>query len=125
MVTIFARGHALQGQTSTEVVTFLAALVGRVPAVCVVFESGRGVEGALLAMKLRSPAQLLDEIANRAAGVPAGKGTLVTLGSAFGLDQFASEKWPEDLHPIGNQTGEQVLRFRIGRHQSATAKTSS
>lgn len=83
------------------------------------------MEGALLAMKVRSPAELLDEIANRAAGVPAAQGTLVMLGGGFDLDELAREQWPADLHPFGNKTGEQVLRFRIGRHQSATAKTSS
>lgn len=123
MVSIFSRGRALQGQTPTEVLNFLAAVAGGVPAIGVVYESGGRVVAALLAMKVGSRAELLDEIGERAVGIDTGEGTLMNLGLELPVTELLSEKWPEDLDPVRNEASEKLLRFRIRRHQSAPAKT--
>lgn len=123
MVSIFTRGAAVQGQNAKEVLSFLAAVAGTVPAVGVVYESRGRVEAALLAMKLSSPAELLEEIAEKAAAMGIGDGTLVDFGAGRSVAELRNAEWPEGLHPVRDKTSEKVLRFRIGRHQRAPSET--
>lgn len=123
MVSIFVRGCALQGETSTEVVSFLGTAVGTVPVIAVVYGSSDHVEAALVVMKLEDPRELIDEVAEKAVGLGAAEGILVNLGASLVIAELLNQQWPVGLDPVRDEVGEELLRFRICRHQGAPSKT--
>ena len=123
MLTSLITGSTLATTTADEVVEAVARAGASIPVLVAVFESDAGICGAMALMRWNSELEALEEVAITARRLGSSMGFLFGCQTGPLLD-LLSQAWPVDLYPSRDQSPKEGLRFRVRRHDSASAQTS-
>ena len=126
MLTLTAEGALFKSCELGEILASLHHMTADVPALITVFSEESEVAGVLIMMRLENtPAsELLSVLAAAATRFSATEGLCVSNDHRFPLERLRTQKWPVGLDPVRDEARQEVLRFRVGRHHSASLQAS-